>query len=103
MNSLVDRTDMVYIKTHGNPFSRKGTPDIIGTMFGITVVLEFKLESSEPEPKQEYELERWSNAGAVALVITENEYSILETCDRIIDAVRDRFQSIAFAYNQDGI
>lgn len=99
MDALEKRTSIMYIKTHGSPYARKGTPDIIGTVFGLTVVIEFKLKGEAPEPKQDYELEQWRKYGALALVVTEDQYSISETVDKIIFAVFEHATEMCKDYN----
>mgnify|MGYP001222844928 CR=1 FL=1 len=60
------------IKTHGGPH-RRGLPDLIGAYRGRALALEVKRPGGRPTPLQQYELERWATAGAVAGVVTSIE------------------------------
>lgn len=54
------------INIHGSVFSERGTPDIIGSINGRTVLFECKRdETEEPEPIQKWRLSEWISAGAV--------------------------------------
>lgn len=54
------------INIHGSIFSERGTPDVIGSVGGRTVVFECKRDSSEDlEPIQKWRLSEWIAAGAV--------------------------------------
>jgi len=57
------------IKTYGGPY-RRGLPDIIGVYRGRALALEVKRPGGKPTELQQYELERWAAAGAVAGVVT---------------------------------
>jgi len=55
------------IKLHGGPM-QNNEPDIIGTILGITFVIETKRSGSDgPTLGQQTNLRRWQAAGAVAL------------------------------------
>lgn len=63
----------------------RGTPDIIGCVNGCCCAFELKRsESARIDALQEYNLERWSRAGALAAIVTpENIQEILELLVRI--------------------
>lgn len=54
------------INVHGSVFSERGTPDIIGSINGRTVLFECKRDDTEePELIQKWRLSEWISAGAV--------------------------------------
>lgn len=60
------------INIHGSVFSERGTPDIIGSINGRTVLFECKRdETEEPEPIQKWRLSEWISAGAVVGGVSE--------------------------------
>lgn len=67
---MLNKTEGVKaIKHHADEFTGPGNPDIIGTWWGISFVIEMKKdEYTDPDPLQLYELEQWSKAGAIAFV-----------------------------------
>jgi len=60
------------IKTYGGPY-RRGLPDLIGVYRGRALALEVKRPGGKPTRLQQYELERFAAAGAVAGVVTSVE------------------------------
>lgn len=54
------------INIHGSVFSERGTPDVIGSVGGQTVVFECKRDATEDlEDIQKWRLCEWIKAGAV--------------------------------------
>lgn len=57
------------MKIHGSKFQEAGAPDILGSfMFagsleGITVFVEVKVDDNTPTPIQKYRLRQWGEAG----------------------------------------
>lgn len=58
------------IKIHGTPFSRAGTPDIVGAINGRPLALEVKRPGEEETRIQAHELRKWKEAGAITGVVT---------------------------------
>lgn len=56
------------IKIHGNRYTEKGTPDIIGCLApsGKTIVIETKIKNNKPTQLQCYRLEQFKQAGAIS-------------------------------------
>lgn len=55
------------INIHGSVFSERGTPDVMGSIGGRTVVFECKRDTTEDlEDIQKWRLCEWIKAGAVA-------------------------------------
>lgn len=63
------------IKTHGSPYTVKGTPDLIGVYKGFAFAIETKLMGETLTAKQMYELDQWRKAGAVALVASKGVHT----------------------------
>lgn len=54
------------INVHGSVFSERGTPDVVGSIGGRTVVFECKRDAAEDlEDVQKWRLCEWIKAGAV--------------------------------------
>lgn len=51
---------------HGTPMSEIGMPDIFGSIHSFAVVIEMKNEDGKLSKIQEYRLEQWEKAGALA-------------------------------------
>lgn len=75
MKALRERGAKV-IKVHGGPFTPTGTPDLVGCVNGRAFVLEVKRPGQRPRRIQEYELEQWRKAGAIAGVVTSVEEAL---------------------------
>ena len=76
MRALGELPGCYAIKTHGDPFTRAGTPDIIGAYRGRAFAFEVKRPGGKPTALQVHELERWRQAGAVVGVVTSAESAI---------------------------
>ena len=64
------------VKMHGSPYSRAGTPDILGCTHGLMFVLEAKSIGKTPSKIQRYELQKWEQAGAVVRWFTSYQDAI---------------------------
>ena len=54
------------INIHGSVFCERGTPDIIGSTNGRTILLECKRSQTEEARKiQEWRMSEWKKAGAI--------------------------------------
>ena len=62
-----------FIKTHGDRFSRVGTPDIIACVNGHFVAVEVKAENGKPSELQLYHLEQIALAGGYGAIIVPTE------------------------------
>ena len=61
--------DAYFIKTHGDRFSKVGTPDIIACVNGHFVAVEVKAENGKPSELQLYHLEQIYKAGGHAFLL----------------------------------
>ena len=61
------------IKTHGGAFGHSGQPDITGCIRGRRFDLECKRPGGKATPKQESEMRKWREAGAICGVVTSWE------------------------------
>ena len=60
-----------FINIHGSVYSERGTPDIVGCIDGQMVVMECKRRSGiKADPIQEWRMQEWRYAGAIAGVIS---------------------------------
>ena len=58
-----------FIKTHGDRFSRIGTPDIIACINGKFVAVEVKGEKGKPSDLQLYHIEQIRKAGGYGIIL----------------------------------
>ena len=58
-----------FIKTHGDRFSRVGTPDILACVNGHFVAVEVKAENGKPSELQLYHLEQIRKAGGHSFLL----------------------------------
>lgn len=65
--------DAYFIKTHGDRFSRVGTPDIIVCINSKFIALEVKAENGKPSELQLYHIEQILNAKGYGAIIVPTE------------------------------
>ena len=75
IRQYLDSIGAWHIKTHGNMFSRAGTPDIIAVVKGKFVAIEVKRPGGVVSPLQAANIELIKKAGGIAFVA----YSLEET------------------------
>ena len=63
-----------FIKTHGDRFSKVGTPDIIACINGHFVAVEVKAENGKLSELQRYHLEQIENAGGLAFLLYPKDF-----------------------------
>jgi Holliday junction resolvase len=63
-----------FIKTHGDRFSKVGTPDIIACVNGRFVAIEVKAENGKPSELQLYHLEQITNAGGISYLLYPKDF-----------------------------
>lgn len=63
-----------FIKTHGDRFSKIGTPDIISCVNGYFVAVEVKAENGKPSQLQLHHIEQIKKAGGVAYILYPKDF-----------------------------
>lgn len=63
-----------FIKTHGDRFSRVGTPDIIACVNGHFVAVEVKAENGRPSELQLHHIEEIKRAGGYATILYPKDF-----------------------------
>ena len=63
-----------FIKTHGDKFSRVGTPDIIACVNGNFVAVEVKAEKGKPSELQLHHIEQIRKAGGVGYILYPKDF-----------------------------
>ena len=63
-----------FIKTHGDRFSKVGTPDIIACVNGHFVAVEVKAENGKPSELQLYHLEQIRKAGGHSFLLYPKDF-----------------------------
>ena len=67
-----------FIKTHGDRFSRVGTPDILACVNGHFVAIEVKAENGKPSELQLYHIEQIRKAGGYGVILYPSNYEIFK-------------------------
>ena len=74
-----------YIKTHGDRFSRVGTPDIIACVNGHFVAVEVKAENGKPSDLQLYHLEQIQKAGGYSFLLYPKNFEDFKIfCEKLL-------------------
>ena len=63
-----------FIKTHGDRFSKVGTPDILACINGHFVAVEVKAENGKPSELQLYHIEQIKKAGGYAVILYPKDF-----------------------------
>ena len=63
-----------FIKTHGDRFSKVGTPDIIACINGHFVAVEVKAENDTPSEIQLYHIEQIQKAGGYGIILYPKDF-----------------------------
>ena len=63
-----------FIKTHGDRFSRVGTPDIIACVNGHFVAVEVKAANGTPSDLQLHHIQQINNAGGYAVILYPKDF-----------------------------
>ena len=63
-----------FIKTHGDRFSKVGTPDILACVNGHFVAVEVKAENGKPSELQLYHIEQIKKAGGYAEILYPKDF-----------------------------
>ena len=63
-----------FIKTHGDRFSKVGTPDILACINGKFVAVEVKGEKGKPSDLQLYHIEQIKKAGGYGIILYPKDF-----------------------------
>lgn len=63
-----------FIKTHGDRFSKIGTPDIIACVNGHFVAVEVKAEKGKPSELQLYHIRQIHDAGGYGVILYPKDF-----------------------------
>ena len=74
-----------FIKTHGDRFSRVGTPDIIACVNGHFVAVEVKAENGKPSELQIHHIEQINNASDYGVILYPNGFEgFKKICENLL-------------------
>lgn len=74
-----------FIKTHGDRFSRVGTPDIIACVNGHFVAVEVKAENGKPSELQIHHIEQINKAGGYGVILYPNGFEdFKKICENLL-------------------
>lgn len=86
VKKFLEEEGCYFIKTHGDRFSKIGTPDLIICCNGRFVGIELKAPNGKPSPLQEYHIEEIRKAGGLAAVLYPKDF---ETFKADIRRIKD--------------
>ena len=74
-----------FIKTHGDRFSRVGTPDIIACVNGHFVAVEVKAENGKPSELQIYHIAQINKAGGYGVILYPKDFEgFKKICENLL-------------------
>ena len=74
-----------FIKTHGDRFSRVGTPDIIACVNGHFVAVEVKAENGKPSELQIHNIEQINKAGGYGVMLYPKDFECFKKiCENLL-------------------
>ena len=74
-----------FIKTHGDRFSRVGTPDIIACVNGHFVAVEVKAENGKPSELQIHHIEQINKAGGYGVILYPKDFENFKNfCENLL-------------------
>ena len=74
-----------FIKTHGDRFSRIGTPDIIACVNGYFVAVEVKADNGKPSDLQLYHLDEIRKAGGHSFLLYPKDFENFKNfCENLL-------------------
>ena len=74
-----------FIKTHGDRFSRVGTPDIIACINGHFVAVEVKAENGKPSDLLRCQIEQIRKAGGHSFLLDPRDFEDLKIfCENLL-------------------
>lgn len=74
VKKFLDQQGCYYIKTHGDRFSKVGTPDLIINCNGFFLGVELKAEKGKPSELQKHHIQLIKNAGGIGLILYPSGY-----------------------------
>lgn len=89
LNYLAKMNQCRAYNLHGSAWSGSGRPDIIGVYRGVPFLIELKRPGEIPTQIQEYELNKWRAAGAIAWYATSLN-QVKELIKQIDERLNDR-------------
>ncbi|MGM8215151.1 VRR-NUC domain-containing protein [Bacillaceae bacterium W0354] len=78
IKGYLDQIGAWYIKTHGNMFSKAGTPDIIACINGTFVGIEVKKPGGQPSALQLAQIKRIEQSGGISFVADSLKHCQME-------------------------
>lgn len=67
-----------FVKTHGDRFSRVGTPDILACVNGKFVAIEVKAANGKPSKLQIYHIEQIIKSGGIGYILYPKDWELFK-------------------------
>ena len=74
VKKFLEEQGCYYIKTHGDRFSKKGTPDLIICCNGFFLGVELKAATGKPSELQLYHVDQIKDSGGIAQVLYPKDF-----------------------------
>ena len=81
---ILDRIGAYYFMPATGGYGRNGVPDIVGCLNGVFFAIECKANGGRPTALQLREIDRINVAGGFAIVVDEDNVSLLESLSKLL-------------------
>ena len=81
---ILDRIGAYYFMPATGGYGRSGVPDIVGCLNGVFFAIECKANGGRPTALQLREIDRINVAGGFAIVVDEDNVSLLESLSKLL-------------------
>ena len=81
---VLDRIGAYYFMPATGGYGRSGVPDIVGCLNGVFFAIECKANGGRPTALQLREIDRINVAGGFAIVVDEDNVSLLESLSKLL-------------------
>jgi hypothetical protein len=81
---ILDKIGAYYFMPSTGGYGRSGIPDIVGCLNGVFFAVECKANGGRPTALQLREIDRINVAGGFAIVVDEDNVSLLESLSKLL-------------------
>ena len=81
---ILDKIGAYYFMPATGGYGRSGIPDIVGCLNGVFFAVECKANGGRPTALQLREIDRINVAGGFAIVVDEDNVSLLESLSKLV-------------------
>ena len=90
VKAFLKEENCYFIKTHGDRFSKAGTPDLLINCNGFFLGVELKASNGRPSELQKYHIEQIKNSGGIGLILYPEGYDKFKKLIKFVTSVKRR-------------